>query len=319
MSSRKITINGGDYEHTLAIAGTYGHVCVDYQAMRVQDIFIGMLESRRFEICEFSLANYITLRAAGETWLEAVPVFPSRAFRHSLAVTTRESPLVRLEQLAGKRVGVEDYSMTAAVWFRGLLHEEHGIEAKSITWVTHAKQRFPFPEGANVETTNAALEDLLCAGALDAMLGFSLKDARRPAHEQRLRTVLADPQASEEAYFERTGIYPISHCVVIRNDVLENDASLPRAVFSAYASAKEQAYARQLGTTLVPWGKPHWARAFERFGGDPLAYGLTPGNRKVIERLALYLQQQGFIANVPDVDSIFTSDYSRTSKPAPTK
>lgn len=305
MSSREITIYGGDYEHTLSIAGTYGHVRLDYQAMRVQDIFTGMLESRRFEICEFSLANYIMLRAAGEAWLSAVPVFPSRAFRHSLPVTTRSSTLTQLEALEGKRVGVEDYSMTAAVWLRGLLQEEHGIDAKSITWVTHAKQRFPFPEGANVETTHADLEELLCAGGLDAMLGFALKDARRPAHERRLRTVLADPQADEQAYFERTAIYPISHCVVIRKDVLEAAADLPQAVFSAYQSAKEHAYERQLGTTLVPWGKPHWTRAFERFGGDPLAYGLTPANRKVIERLALYLKQQGFIAEVPDVDSIF--------------
>src|SRR5687768_8166800 len=110
-----------------------------------------MLEERRFEACEFSLANYITLRCNGHDWLSAVPVFPYRAFRHGLAVTRRESSLTRLEDLEGARIGVEDYSMTAAVWFRGVLRDHHGVDLDSISWVTHAKQRFEVPARARVE------------------------------------------------------------------------------------------------------------------------------------------------------------------------
>ena len=116
-------IHGGDYAHTVAIEGTYDGVTLAYEAKPTRDIFVRMLESRAFEICEFSLANYITLRATGQHWLKAVPVFPSRAFRHGLAVTQRDSPLHGLAQLSGKRIGLEDYSMTAAVWFRGLLQD----------------------------------------------------------------------------------------------------------------------------------------------------------------------------------------------------
>ena len=115
----QIEVCGGDYEHTFAIAGEYaGGLRLAYKPMRVQDIFVAMLKERRFEVCEFSLANYIILRARGEHWLTAVSVFPFRAFRHSLAITRRDSKLTGLDQLAGKRIGVEDYSMTAAVWFR---------------------------------------------------------------------------------------------------------------------------------------------------------------------------------------------------------
>ena len=165
-----LVVCGGDYEYTLGMTGAYGAVHLTYETMHVQDIFVAMLESRRFEACEFSLANYLTLRAAGQNWLTAVPVFLNRAFRHSNAVTQRNSDLTSLSQLSGKRVGVQDYSMTAAVWFRGLLREEYGVDHRSITWVTRPKQRFPFPDDVRVETNETPLEDLLGEGRIDDVL-----------------------------------------------------------------------------------------------------------------------------------------------------
>ena len=187
----EIVIHGGDYEHTLGIAGVHGDgIRLNYEPMRVQDIFVRMLETRVFEVCEFSLANYITLRGTAQHWLTAIPIFPYRAFRHSLAVTQRDSALTKLDQLAGKRIGVEDYSMTAAVWFRGLLQEEYGVDPRAVSWVTRSKQRFPFPAGAQVERTDADLEDLLLEGRIDALLGFALKDALLPPDQRRLRPLL---------------------------------------------------------------------------------------------------------------------------------
>ena len=306
VSFREFVIRGGDHEHTLGIAGTRANgITLGYEVMRLQDIFVAMLESRPFEVCEFSLANYITLRAQGESWLTALPVFPFRAFRHSLAMTRRESALTRLEDLAGARVGVEDYSMTAAVWFRGLLERDYGVDHRAVTWVTNAAQRFEIPPGARVEKVHDDLEDLLCRGEIDAMLGFSLRDSRLPVPERRLRPVLDDPQAVEQAYYERTSIYPINHCVVIRSDVHDANPALAGVVYEAYAAAKARAYRRQLGATLVPWGKLHWARTFELFDGDPLPYGLTPANRLVVDRLAQDLARQGFIESAPDLDRLF--------------
>lgn len=303
-----IVIRGADHEHTLGIAGEYENgIRLGYETMQLQDIFAEMMESRRFEVCEFSLANYIALRAAKQHWLSAIPIFPFRAFRHSLAVTRQDSALTNLQHLAGKRLGVEDYSMTAAVWFRGLLESEYGVDYRSITWVTYAKQRFPLPSDITVEITHSDLEDSLCKGGIDAMLGFSLRDARLPQQQRRLRPVLPDAEAVERAYYQRTSIYPINHCVVIRSDVLDENPALADVVYGAYAAAKERAYRRQLGTTMVPWGKVHWARSFELFGGDPLPYGLTPINRLVINRLMRDLHQQGFIKSVPDVDALFVT------------
>ena len=305
-TNTEITISGGDYEHTLSIPGEYaGGIRLGYAATPVQNIFVAMLKERCFEICEFSLANYIILRAGGEHWLTAVPVFPFRAFRHSLAITRRDSALTGLDQLAGKRIGVTDYSMTAAVWVRGLIEDEYGVDHRSITWVTPRSQRFPFPRGAPVEVTDESLEDLLCNGAIDGMLGFATRDSQLPREQHKLRPLLRDSRAIERAYYEKTSIYPINHCVVIRNDVLEKYPGVAAAVQSAYARAKESAYRRRLGSTLAPWGKEHWASTFELFGNDPLPYGLTPENRRVVATLAVYLERQGFIEKVPAVDGLF--------------
>jgi 4,5-dihydroxyphthalate decarboxylase len=301
----EFVIRGGDYEHTLGMAGVYGGVRLEYESPRMQGFFAKMLERRHYEVCEFSLANYLTLRGTGQNWLTALPIFPFRTFRHSLAIVPRDSGLMSLAELAGKRVGVEDYSMTAAVWFRGLLKDEYGVDHRTVTWVAQVKQRFPIPAGARVEKTAQDLEGLLCDGSIDAMLGFSLRDAGLPPEERRLRPLLNDAQREEEAYYARTAVYPIHHCVVIRNDALEREPALVDAVCGAYGAAKERAYRRQLGATLVPWARMRWTDAFQRFGGDPLPYGLTPANRAVIARLAGYLVEQGFIAAEPAIDAIF--------------
>jgi 4,5-dihydroxyphthalate decarboxylase len=151
------------------------------------------------------------------------------------------------------------------------------------------------------------LEALLHDGRIDAFLGMSLRDSGLPPKERRLRPLLANAQEEEEAYFARTSVYPIHHCVVMRNDALEREPALAAAVFGAYAAAKDRAYRRRLGTTLAPWSKAHWTSTFERFGGDPLEYGLTPANRLVIERLSAYLRDQGFIATTPAIDAVFAA------------
>jgi 4,5-dihydroxyphthalate decarboxylase len=300
-----VVIHGMDYEHTLDVPGVHGGLKFGYEVSSVRKTFVAMVPGRALEVCEFSLANYLTLRGTGHDWLTAIPVFPYRAFRHSLPVTRKGSSLTSLRDLAGRRIGVDDYSMTAAVWFRALLREEYGVDHRSITWVTGPVQRLPRPAGAKVETTDRDLETLLTEGALDAWLSIESRDARLPAAERKLRRLLPDQEREERAYYERTHIYPIHHCIVIRNDVLERSSGIVDALCGAYEAAKARAYQRRLGTTLVPWSSAHWTRTLDLFGGDALPYGWTPANRSIVERLAVNLHEQGFIPAVPDVDRLF--------------
>jgi len=304
MPSDTIVVCGGDYEHALDFGGDYGGIRLAYRPMPTRQIFERMLAERCFDVCEFSAANYLTLRAAGEDWLSALPIFPYRAFRHGFAVTRRDSPLADLGELAGKRIGVPDYSMTAAVWFRGLLADDYGVPEGAITWVTRERQRLAIPPQAQVERTAQDLEELLLQGRLDALLEMSLRDASAPEGSRRLRPVLADPQGAERAYYRRTGIYPIMHCVVIRSDVLRATPGLATAVWDAYSGCKTRAYHRRLGTTLAPWSARHWSETFALFDGDPLPYGLAP-NRRVLERLGAYLCAQGLARTLPPLDTLF--------------
>jgi 4,5-dihydroxyphthalate decarboxylase len=300
-----IEVTGGDYEHTLALAGIWNDIDIRYTIAPLRDVFVKMLNERCYEACEFSLSNYLMLRDRGADWLQAIPVFPYRAFRHATLYVCNDSPLREPADLRGKRVGVPDFSMTAAVWTRGILADQYDVQWQDLHWIVSGRQRFATLPGVTLQTINGDLETALIEGQIDALLTPQTADDRKPSGERELRTLIADVQAAEEAYLRAFGIYPINHVVVIRSDVLQRVPSLPHALFAAYAQAKERAYARRLGTTLLPWGARHWQKNFDQFDGDPLPYGLNEINHKVVATLGRHLFDQKLVAREPDVRALF--------------
>jgi 4,5-dihydroxyphthalate decarboxylase len=300
-----VQLYGGDYEHTLDMSGERHGLAIDYNIAPLLEIFEGMLNDKAYEACEFSLANYIMLKDRGADWIHAVPIFPYRAFRHSTLYVRKDSPLKGPADLRGKLVGVPDFSMTAAVWTRGILSEQYGVKWSEMRWIASGRQRFMTLPGVPLEKTEKDLEEELIAGRIDALLTPTPADEKKPAGERKLRSLIEDVQAAEEEYAIKYGVYPINHVVVIRDDILKKNSKLPRAVFEIYSDAKSRAYKRRLGTTLMPWGMRHWNKVFDQFGGDPLPYGLTTLNRDVVKRLASFLYDQKLIAKEPEVDSLF--------------
>jgi 4,5-dihydroxyphthalate decarboxylase len=238
-------------------------------------------------------------------WLHAIPVFPYRAFRHSTLYVRKDSVLRQPADLRGKRVGVPDFSMTAAVWTRGILVDQYAVQWQDLRWVVSGKQRFATLPGVTLETVDGDLEAMLVEGKIDVLLTPQTADDRKPLGERKLRSLIADAQAAEEAYLHAFGIYPINHVVVIRSDTLQRLPGLPRVLFEAYEQAKARAYARQLGATLMPWGARHWKKTFDQFAGDPLPYGLNDINRKVVGTLARFMHEQKLIERQPELDSLF--------------
>jgi 4,5-dihydroxyphthalate decarboxylase len=300
-----IELIGGDYEHTLGLAGIRDGIDIRYTTAPLHNVFLRMVTERCYEACEFSLSNYLMLKDRGADWLRAIPVFPYRAFRHSTLYVRRDSPLQEPADLHGKRVGVPDFSMTAAVWTRGILADQYGVQWQDLHWVVTGKQRFATPPGVTLEAVDSDLEAQLVEGKIDALLVPQTADQRKPAGERKLRSLIADAQAAEEAYLHMFGIYPINHVVVIRSNALQRLPALPRALFEAYQETKARAYARKLGATLMPWGERHWTKAFDQLGGDPLLYGLNDINRKNVGMLAKYLHDQKLIERQPDLDALF--------------
>ncbi|HKS84941.1 MAG TPA: hypothetical protein VJR71_05655 [Pseudolabrys sp.] len=302
-----VEVTGGDYEHTLGLSGVRQGIDIRYVTAPLRDVFMKMLNERCYEACEFSLSNYVMLKDRGADWLHAIPVFPYRAFRHSTIYVRKESSLLEPVDLRGKRVGVPDFSMTAAVWTRGILTDQYGVQWSDMHWVVGGKQRFGVLPGVEVETNEGDLERLLVDGRIDALLTPQTADDQNPVGERKLRTLIADAQTAEQAYFSAFGIYPINHVVVVRNDMLRRLPALPRVLFAAYVDAKKLAYARRLGTTLMPWGAEHWKKTFDQFAGDPLPYGLNDLNHQAVTKFVRHLYDQKLIGRELDVSALFLS------------
>jgi 4,5-dihydroxyphthalate decarboxylase len=208
-----VEVIGGDYEFTLGLAGKFDGGELRYNPAGTQVSFGTILQKKPFQVCEFSLANYLMMRDRGADWMVATPVFLNRQFRHACILVRKDSPLKTFADLKGKKVGAKEYSQTAAVWFRGMLLDHYGVDWRDIHWTCGKVQRFPPPKEADVTTVDEEPEDMLLAGKLDALLAVQVKDNALPPNERKLRPLLPDVQTEERAYYTKTGIYPLNHTV----------------------------------------------------------------------------------------------------------
>lgn len=295
-------VQGKLYEHTLPWPAD---AAASYAPGDLSAIIRGILKGEAFDAAEFSLAAWIILTDRGETRMIAAPVFPARTFFHSCLWVCADSPMRALTDLRGKTVALRDYTSTTSIWFRGYLKERHGVDWKDIRWISNPSGRFPPPPDAGVTPGTADLEDMLLDGAVDAFFSVRTKDQKKPPGERALRRLLADPQSDEEAWFRRDRIFPILHTVVVSKDALAKDANAAKAAFDGYAGAKSEALRRRLGATMLPWSEQLWDHTADVFGRDPLPYGLTADNRRVIEKLVDYMLDQKLIARRIGVDELF--------------
>lgn len=280
------------------------------------EIFSRMIKNHEFDVSEMSASTYLSARTRGGFPFIAFPVFPSKAFRHGYIFINKNAGIEKPADLPGRRVGMMGYRQTAAVWIRGMLQDDYGVDLRSIRWFDGGSDA-PFsgggkdvkiPKGISIEVIpdNVAMGDLLAAGEIDAMLG-----ARYPATFGKSADVVRlfpNYRDVERDYYQRTGIFPIMHTMVIREELYEKHPWLASSLFKAFTAAKALAY-REMRFSgamkyALPWLHNDLDEIDELFGGDPFCYGLG-ANRASLEALALYLQDQGFIDRPIDVEGIF--------------
>jgi 4,5-dihydroxyphthalate decarboxylase len=322
MATLTLTLACGDYDRTLPLrtgAVRPDGVELKVLALEPEEMFYRMARRRDFDVAEFSLATYTVLRGRGEP-LVAIPVFPSFAFRHSAIFVRGDAGIREPRDLVGKRVGVPKYHMTAAVWVRGILEDEYGVSPSDLHW-------FEGGEGVAVKEVDVALPPglrhqvvpgdrtlghLLAAGELDAFIG-----ARRPAgaasagnakEAAPMRRLFPDFRRVERAYFEKTGIFPIMHTVVLKEELVREHPWLPRSLYEAFAEAKRLAYRRLADTAVLPYVLPWLVAEVEEtralMGDDPFPYGVSR-NRKTVETLAGYSFRQGLAPRRLAVEELF--------------
>jgi 4,5-dihydroxyphthalate decarboxylase len=281
-----------------------------------REIFDRMAGGEEFDLAEMSMSEYICRYVAGECPFVALPVFPSRIFRHSMIAVNR-TRIKTPADLAGKRIGVALYTMTAAVFIRGLLAHDHGVDFADVTWVqgaiNHAMDHgnptaMPLVRPARIEHnhTGRSLSDLIDAGEIDAVIGTSMPDCMKTNAD--IVRLFPDFREREQDYFRRTRIFPIMHTLVMRKDVYERDPSLGQRFYTAFDVAKSISRRRmnRVGTLayMLPWMIDDIDEIGRVFGGDPWPYGVEP-NRPTLDALVTYLAEQDMIAHTVPVDELF--------------
>jgi len=257
-----LTLACGDYDRTRAIrTGEVQPDGVDLNVVTLapEEMFYRMARFREFDVSELSLSTYTVLRGRGEP-LVAVPVFPSFSFRHSSIFVGAAAGIAAPKDLIGKRVGVPKYHMTAAVWIRGMLEDEYGVAPKDVHWFEGGEGSLvkevdvTLPPDVRRESVPAGrnLGDMVAAGELDAFVG-----ARRPAaFGERVRRLFPDFRRAERAYYEKTGIFPIMHTLVVKEELARQHPWLPRSLYDAFVEAKRLAYQRLQFTAALPVSLP---------------------------------------------------------------
>jgi 4,5-dihydroxyphthalate decarboxylase len=301
-------------EGTVAIEGVDLN-CITLKSGR--DVFDRMVGGREFDVAELSASEYISLFAAGDCPFVALPVFPSRVFRHGYVFINTRAGIRAAKDLAGRRIGLPLYTQTAAIWARGHLTHQFGVDLSSVRWVqgavekagSHGKPHAPpllQPVGIEHNDGGESLGVLLARGEIDALIG-SRKPETFGRHADVAR-LFPDYRALERELYRTTRIFPIMHLIALRRDLYERHRWIATSLYKAFVESKRRALARmRYGGSLsymLPWQLAEIEEIDELFGGDAWPYGVEP-NRPTLEALIRYMVEQHFIAAAMPVESLF--------------
>ena len=285
-----------------------------------REIFDRMSNRLEFDACEMSSSEFITRFAAKKLPFVAIPVFASRVFRHSFIIVNRKH-IKSAADFAGKRVGVPLYTQTAAIFIRGLMQHDLGIDLSKIEWVQGAINEpggygnpsvMPMLKPVNLKQNNSgkSLSDMLEAGEIHAIIGSNMP--RAFGRSPDVVRLIPDYRAQEKDYVRRTKIFPIMHLIVIRNDIYEKNPFVATSLYNAFNAAKDWAREkmRYSGTLryMLPWLPDDMTEIDELFGGDCWPYGVEP-NRPTLEALVSYMVEQGLIPEPIPIEKLFVPTF----------
>jgi len=324
MAKVPLTFACGLYDRTLPLAtGAVPVEGVDLNFINIdspREIFDRMAGGQEFDACEFSSSEFISRFSANQCPFVALPVFPSRAFRHGFIAVNRKF-IKTAKDLAGKRIGLPMYTMTASIFIKGLLQHDCGVDLSGVQWVQgqinggqqHGDpSTMPLVRPVAIEqnATGRSLSDLLESGDLQAVVGTTMPKAlgRNPD----IVRLFPNFREAEKDYYKRTKIFPIMHLVVIRKDTYEKHPFVATSLFKAFVQAKAWAQEKMsYGGTLrytLPWMLAELDEIKQVFGGDPWPYGVEP-NRPTLEALVRYMVDQGLIDKPVKIDDLFVQTH----------
>ncbi|KRI00323.1 hypothetical protein [Curvibacter sp. PAE-UM] len=320
MSKLKLTFACWNYDRTRALMdGSIQPDGIDlnYLNLPVEETFFRMLRHQEFEMAEMSLSSYTVSMFREPRPFVAIPVFPSRFFRHSCIYVNANAGIREAKDLIGKRVGNPEYQMTAPVWIRGILSDHYGVPVDSVTYYTGGEEepgrsekiRLDLPPNIKVKPIGPeqTLSQMLLDGEIDA-----LYTARMPSSflkgGGKVRRLFEDYEPVERNYFRETGIFPIMHTVALRRDVYEAHPWIAQSMMKALVASQQRSYEDLYETaalkTMLPWLTAHVEQAKREMGDDFWPYGFEK-NEATLRTFLRYSYEQGLSRRLLEPRELF--------------
>lgn len=321
MTKLPITFACGPYDRMEALSlGIIQPEGIDLRYIAIQsspEIFARMIKTRSFDVAEMSLAHYFIMRLRGEFPYVAIPVFPSRVFRHGYIFINKNAGISTAKDLEGRRIGVQEYRQTAGVWVRGILQHEFGVDLDSVHWVEGGvnEPRAPDDDMDLRPTRDLSLEiipgdrtlnDMLEAGEIDAYYGARRLQALD--NGQNVVRLFPNYRELEKDYYRKTGFHPIMHTVVMREELFQEHPWIAESLYKACEASKAWAMQQMKYSgaqrLMLPWLFDEIAEMEELMGNNAWAYGLA-ANRPILEAFMQYLVDQHFLEGPAPIDDLF--------------
>jgi 4,5-dihydroxyphthalate decarboxylase len=319
MTRLQLSVAMGDYDRTRALFD--GRVQIDgvdpvFMLLNPEEMFFRAMRSMDFDVTELSFSSYLVKHSRGECPYIAVPVFLSRAFRHT-SIYVRKDRIRRPEDLKGARVGVPEYQLTANVWARAILEDDYGVRPSDVTWVRGGidtpgrpeKIKLLLPPDVRVETApdNTTISALLDRGEIDGFMA-PRPPSRVALANPKVGWLFDDPTSVAKDYYRRTGVFPIMHVAAVRKELAAKHPWLPGAVVKAFTQAKSAALALLSDTSAtkvtLPFVEEQLKAAREAMGEDYWSYGVEPA-RKTLETFVRHHHAQGLSSRLVPVEELF--------------
>lgn len=260
-----------------------------------------------FDIAEMSLSWYMMARCRKEPVI-ALPIFPLRMQIHPYIFCSSSSEIDQPEDLKGKKIGMDQYRLTVGLWARGILQEHYGVRPEECDWFASEPEGAGYqpPSAVRITVTHQSAEAMLLNGEIDALIPPNIVPSFR-AKDPRIRRLFKDPRATVNEYFRRTKIFPITHTLVVRQSLYDENPWLVSSLLNAFTEAEERCrksydYAKRLA---LPSAVLILEEEEEVFGDNPWSHGLTAQNQVVLEKFLQYAHEQGYIPDRPPLGDLF--------------
>ena len=276
----------GTYEHTKALKDgtiTSDRIALDFiEFLPANRAFRPMANDLAFDVSEMAITTYILAKVMNRP-LAGIPITVHRLSPYASIVCNIASGITTPKDLEGRTIAVRAYAQTTGIWLRGVLEHEFNVDLSKLSWITAEDAHvdgFVDPPSCRRAEAGKTLLDLVTSGEADAAVSVEVREA-----PEVLRALFPNAKTDEAAWSARTGIYPINHVIVIKQELADAHPWLKAELFDMFDRSRKL--------------------TMERTGLPVMEYGLNPANRLAVDTVAGYVFEQGVSPRIYSVEELF--------------